>query len=173
MELSAFVRFIKRWLTSITHASSCLTTVGVIVECLFVNLVSATWCLRESNWQSFSTKEWLSVWELGCFEEDCFLGVLLSDDLVGFLSHWEQFLPVELGWLSEEALFLIEVCRPRLIEDIITDDIRILAKLFRHYLPVCEELILEAVFVRIEGCESGRNLWSSVHVLEAMLLALG
>ena len=70
VELSAFLFFLDGRLSRLTHTSSCLTAVSVIIQHLLINFRRTTWSLWEAEWVCLTSKEWLGVWELGAFEED-------------------------------------------------------------------------------------------------------
>ena len=52
----------------------------MVVQNLSIEVVSTLWSFWESNWKSMTSKEWLSVWELGSLKEDCFDFITFSDN---------------------------------------------------------------------------------------------
>lgn len=74
--------------------------------------------------------------------------------------------------MREETRVVVHVCCPRLIQNIVANDVRVSRESGRNLCPEGKHLIKETVFIRIQGSKSRCNLWSCVHLHEVLSLAL-
>lgn len=123
VEGSTLICLVKLWLTESADAAGSLTAVGMVVQDLSVGISGSTGAIWEAYWNGNAAEEGLSVGELGGLKEDGRVVVNFSDRLVGPNMHWEENLAVELLWMEEQTLVMIEVRAPRLVEDVISDDV--------------------------------------------------
>jgi len=73
--------------------------------------------------------------------------------------------------VRKEEKWIIEVAtRNWFIERVKADDVFVVSVLFRDYIPVCDELILETISVCIDGFEESLGFGRCVIVVEVILL---
>jgi hypothetical protein len=70
MEVPAHLVVTEWWLTSFASITCSLAAVSVVIQGLSIQVVSTTWCFRETNWQYFATEEWQCIGKLSCFKEN-------------------------------------------------------------------------------------------------------
>mmetsp|Transcript_44313 Transcript_44313/g.60114 ORF Transcript_44313/g.60114 Transcript_44313/m.60114 type:complete len:218 (-) Transcript_44313:229-882(-) len=81
----------------------------------------------------------------------------------------EKFLVIKLTRFEEERWLTVEVCRPWLIEDIVTHNMLIGSILFGNNRPEVHHLVQKAIFVVIESSECRSNLRHCVHIFKVTL----
>ena len=129
-------------------------------------------CLNNAlltEWKHVTIHAWLEehdvLIEWGC--SWVILLVLLEDVFV----EWGKELSIK--DVRKEEKWIIEVAtRNWFIERVKADDVFVVSVLFRDYIPVCNELILETISVCIDGFEESLGFGRCVIVVEVILLTL-
>jgi len=169
VEVSALLEPVKRRLTSGAHVSSSLATVGVIVKGLSVQVGFATGGLGESGVEGNTSEEGPGVGELGRLEEDNSLVVVGSHRSFSIHGQRVKFVMIKLEGIEEEIGLFVDVGSPRLVDDIVSDDILVICESLRDDTPIVHHLVLNAVLVLIEGLKGGCNFGGCVKLIEVKL----
>ena len=99
-------------------------------------------------------------------------GVNLSDRVGSFCVKVLQDLTVHLLLVVEQASVFVKVSRERLVENIVSENVRIASKLGCDCGPIISEAVLDTVFIFPEILENRRDLWRRVKLHERSFAAL-
>lgn len=70
---------------------------------------------------------------------------------MSLLCHWVKHFGVELARPKEKRRVFVHVCGPRLVEDIVADDIGVLLESLGNFCPEGEHLVQESILVRVQS----------------------
>lgn len=107
------------------------------------------WGLCETQGIDFPSIDTHGVWELSGLKVHNFLVAVLTIGVVDSRIHRLQLVLVKLTWSLHNCGIQPIICWVRLIDWVIADDVRIIGKELRDFVPVGHKLILNALFVHV------------------------
>ena len=121
----------------------------MVVEDLPISIFGSTWSVRESKRKRLSPKKWLSVRELSSFEENSFFVIDSTNNAVSLLRDRKQDLSVELCWLEKERSIFVHVCRPRLVQNVLTYHVRVLLESVINFCPESKHFVKKSILILV------------------------